>query len=177
MIRFTLVFIGICIFAMILIGWYDVNHHNPDHVSAYGKEYAILQRDFGETESYTVFDEKGDTVCAFYGSTDLFGSGAELYWWDIDNDGENELYCESSSRNQYLKFYPEKPPAYVELADGEKPPGVQTWLFNEMRSDWVFNGDFMNEQAILALGIIAGMLTLIITLIVRRVKRKKLKTI
>jgi hypothetical protein len=176
MIRFSLVFIGFCVVAMFLIGWYDKVHHNPEHVSAYGKNYAILQRDFGETESYTVFNEKGDTVCAFYGSTDLFNSGAELYWWDIDNDGGNELYCESSSRNQYLKFYPDRAPVYVELADGERPPGAQTWLFNEMRSDWM-SGDFMNEQAILFLGVIAGIISLVVTLIVRRVKKKKAATI
>jgi hypothetical protein len=173
MVRFSLIFIGSCITAMTLIVLYASLHHNPNHIWAEGKLYLIIPRNFGETESYTVYNDKQDTVCTFCGSTDLLNDGADLYWLDIDSDGRNELYCEASPRGAYLKFYPDKPPHYFELSDDSYLPGTQTWLFKQIHAGWIFTGDFFNEQAVLALGVIAGMITLIVSLIVRFIKRKK----
>jgi hypothetical protein len=174
MIRFTLVFIGICITAMILLGWYASAHHNPKYISAEGKNYTIVHHFSSEAESYTVFNDQKDTVCIFYGQVDWFGDGAELYWWDIDNDGNNELYCEASPRGAYLKFYPGESPKHFDLSDTPDLPGTKNWLFSELHSNGFLTGDFLREQVMLAIGVITGLLTLIIIWIVRFIRKKKI---
>jgi hypothetical protein len=162
---------------MALIAWFDSVHHNPDHITAYGKNYAIHERGDSNGKDFIIMDEKTDTVYVLSGTVDFFGDGPELYWWDIDSDGENELYVESPPRNQCVKFYPGKPPVYYLLSDTGAPPGTQSWIFREMRSSGFISGDFIREQFMLACGIMAGIITLIIFLLTRFFKRRKIRQV
>ena len=175
MIRLSLIFIGSCLTLMGLIAWYDSLHHNPDHITAYGKKYAITERGDSNGKDFIITDEKRDTVYILSGEVDFFGDGTELYWWDIDGDGENEVYVESQPRNQSLKFSCCRPPVYSQLNDNEKPPGTDSRIFQEMHSTGFISGDFIREQFILACGAIAGILTLFVVILVRYFKRKKLR--
>jgi hypothetical protein len=176
MIKAALTIIGINILAIVLMQWFIAAHFRPESVTAFGETYRIMAVD--ENKRYgkvVVLNSKNDTVTYCEGSTDLLNDGVNVYWWDVDNDGQNDLYfTETHPRDFYLKFSLGKPPEEIRLSDTEKPSSTKSFWFSLIDSDSWF-GMSWNIFWLCLYGIILGIILLIIGAIIYFVKKKKVR--
>lgn len=171
LIRFSLVFTLICLAGFGGTSWYISVHTSPENITAGGKEYSIVRGNGSEYGFFYVFSGNKDTVHSFYGSTDLLCTGPSLYWWDVDCDGENELYCETCGGNSYLDFTEGEPPVVVEAGEGRTLPGLDSWFFRDLSND--FGGYLAWGSFFLLLGAMLAFLLLLVAITIYFRKRKK----